>query len=109
MKHENDEFDWGIIINFKKQEASGGRGRGRGGHSNPSREPPQVIVEVLLHVAGGEDQPLKPCPHGASGEMEVVPVLSTLITKISSLRVHYPKDLRPSDNRKSVYKTLQVC
>ncbi|KAE8746496.1 hypothetical protein FOCC_FOCC006730 [Frankliniella occidentalis] len=107
IKHESDEFDWGIIINFKKQEAPSGRGRGRGGHSNPSRDPPQVIVEVLLHVSGEENQPPKPCPSGVTGDMEVVPVLSSLITKISSLRIHYPKDLRPPDNRKSVYKTLQ--
>ncbi|KAK3910367.1 Exosome RNA helicase MTR4 [Frankliniella fusca] len=107
IKHESDEFDWGIIINFKKQEAPSGRGRGRGGHANPSREPPQVIVEVLLHVSGEENQPPKPCPPGVTGDMEVVPVLSSLIAKISSLRIHYPKDLRPPDNRKSVYKTLQ--
>lgn len=105
IKHEEDEFDWGIIINFKKQEVS--NSRGRGGRSNPSRDPPQVIVEVLLHVSGEEGQPPKPCPPGTTGEMEVVPVLSTLISKISSLRIHYPKDLRPPDNRKSVYKTLQ--
>ncbi|XP_034239631.1 exosome RNA helicase MTR4 [Thrips palmi] len=107
IKHDNDEYDWGIIINFKKQDVQSGRGRGRGGHSNPSREPPQVIVEVLLHVSGEDDQPTKPCPAGATGDMEVVPVLSSLITKISSLRIHYPKDLRPPDNRKSVHKTLQ--
>lgn len=111
IKHDSDEYDWGIIINFKKQDApaSRGRGRGRGGHSNPARDPPQVIVEVLLHVSGESDQPPKPCPTGATGDMEVVPVLSTLINKISSLRIHYPKDLRPSDNRRSVLKTLQVC
>lgn len=38
--------------------------------------------------------------------MEVVPVVHTLIYRISSLRVFYPKDLRPADNRKSVLKTI---
>lgn len=38
--------------------------------------------------------------------MEVVPVLHTLIYQLSSLRVYYPKDLRPPDNRKSVLKTI---
>ena len=110
IKHESDEFDWGVILNFKKQDIGGGRGRGRGrgGHSNPARDPPKVVVEVLLHVLGEEDKPPKPCPPGTNGEMEVVPVLSSLITKISSLRIHVPKDLRPPDNKKSVYKTLQV-
>lgn len=36
----------------------------------------------------------------------MVPVLHTLINQISSLRVYYPKDLRPADNRKSVLKTI---
>lgn len=40
------------------------------------------------------------------GDVEVVPVLHTLIYQISSLRVYYPKDLRPPDNRKSVLKTI---
>ncbi|CAH2236387.1 jg10767 [Pararge aegeria aegeria] len=41
-----------------------------------------------------------------TGDVEVVPVLHTLIYQISSLRVYYPKDLRPPDNRKSVLKTI---
>lgn len=36
----------------------------------------------------------------------MVPVLNTLIYQISSLRVYYPKDLRPPDSRKSVLKTI---
>lgn len=36
----------------------------------------------------------------------MVPVLHTLIHQISSLRVYYPKDLRPADSRKSVLKTI---
>jgi len=68
----------------------------------------QLIVEVLLHVAESDSPFPKPCPPGQAGDMEVVPVLSSLISKISSLRVYYPKDLRPPDNRKSVLKTLQV-
>lgn len=41
-----------------------------------------------------------------TGDVEVVPVIHTLIYQISSLRVYYPKDLRPADNRKSVLKTI---
>lgn len=40
------------------------------------------------------------------GDVEVVPVVHNLVYKISSLRVYYPTDLRPSDNRKSVLKTV---
>lgn len=67
-----------------------------------------IVVDVLLHVSGesSEGNPL-PCGEGEAGDMEVVPVLQSLISQISSLRVFYPKDLRPSDNRKSVLKTIQ--
>lgn len=41
------------------------------------------------------------------GEMEVVPVVSKLITKISSIRVHCPDDLRPKDNRKTMLKIVK--
>lgn len=106
VKNEDDEFEWGIIINFKKEgEVTPGKKKG-----NPMNAP-TIIVDVLLHVAEGtggaaSGQP-KPCPEGETGEVEVVPVLHTLISKISSLRLYYPKDLRPPDNRKSVLKTIQ--
>lgn len=33
-------------------------------------------------------------------------MVHTLLSQLSSLRVYYPKDLRPSDNRKAVLKTI---
>lgn len=99
VQTETDEFDWGIIVNFKKQDSS----------SNPLKSETQVIVDILLHVNDSFEknaQP-KPCPKNEKGSVEVVPVLHTLISKISSLRVYFPNDLRPSDNRRSVLKTIQ--
>lgn len=67
-----------------------------------------TIVDILLHISSEstEGNPL-PCSDGEDGDMEVVPVLLPLISQVSSLRVFYPKDLRPADNRKSVLKTIQ--
>lgn len=97
MKNEKDTFDWGIIVNFKKKNPK-----------NPEKEKASIIVDVLLHVSKNstEAAPI-PCPDDEDGEVEVVPVLHTLISEISSLRLYYPKDLRPPDNRKSVLKTIQ--
>lgn len=39
--------------------------------------------------------------------MEIVPVVSKLIIKISSIRVHCPEDLRPKDNRKAMLKIIR--
>ncbi|XP_001600961.1 exosome RNA helicase MTR4 [Nasonia vitripennis] len=97
VKNEKESFDWGIIVNFKKKNPK-----------NPEKEKTSIIVDILLHVAKDSTEAApKPCPEGEEGEVEVVPVLHTLISQISSLRLYYPKDLRPADNRKSVLKTIQ--
>ena len=37
---------------------------------------------------------------------QVVPVLLSLVTNISSVRLYIPKDLRPPDNRMTVLKSV---
>ncbi|XP_069684431.1 exosome RNA helicase MTR4 isoform X2 [Periplaneta americana] len=103
VKNEDDEYDWGIIINFKKQTENSGNKR----NENPLKAAPSIIIDILLHISpGSSSQQPRPCPVGAQGDVEVVPVLHTLITHLSSIRIYYPKDLRPPDNRKSVLKTI---
>ncbi|XP_055381985.1 exosome RNA helicase MTR4 [Condylostylus longicornis] len=100
IKTELEEFDWGIVVNFKKQSDES---------KNPLTSEVNVIIDVLLHVAEGFDKEKepKPCHSGdKKGSMEVIPVLHKLVVKISSLRVHLPKDLRPADNRKSLIKII---
>ncbi|KAG8235609.1 hypothetical protein J437_LFUL014654, partial [Ladona fulva] len=108
IKNEDDDFDWGIVINFKKKVEKG-KGKSRDGGTAT------YVVDVLLHLAKGTGpgtqsaggiQP-RPAPTGETGEMEVVPVLLTLIHKISTVRLYFPNDLRPSDNRMSVLKAIQ--
>ena len=40
---------------------------------------------------------------------QIVPVMLHYLTKLSTVRLYLPKDLRPSDNRFSVGKSIQVC
>ncbi|XP_038207970.1 exosome RNA helicase MTR4 [Zerene cesonia] len=105
IKTEKYEYDWGIIVNFRHKTGKGKKGQ----DENPLTADTVILVDILLHVKKGKgDEPESnaPCPPGESGDVEVVPVLHTLIYQISSLRVYYPKDLRPSDSRKSVLKTI---
>ncbi|XP_072762709.1 exosome RNA helicase MTR4 [Anoplolepis gracilipes] len=97
VKNEFETFDWGIIVNFKKKNPK-----------NPVKDKTIIVVDVLLHISkdSKEGCPI-PCRKDEEGEMEVVPVLHNLISQISSLRLYYPKDLRPPDNRKSVLKTIR--
>lgn len=96
IKNDQETFEWGIIVNFRKRPPT-----------NP-KDSTVIIVDILLHLSKDsvEGNPI-PSRKNEEGEVEVVPVLHTLIYKISSLRVQYPSDLRPVDNRKSVLKTIK--
>jgi ATP-dependent RNA helicase DOB1 len=100
VKNDDEEFEWGMVVNFKKDT--------KDNKKNPLKSVTQVIVDVLLHVDEESEKEgiPKPCPPGKSGSVEVVPVLHTLISKISSLRLYVPKDLVPADNRRSILKTI---
>ncbi|KAI5644941.1 rRNA-processing arch domain-containing protein [Phthorimaea operculella] len=105
VKTEKHEYDWGIIVNFRHKTDK----KKRGQEVNPLDAEAVIIVDILLHVKKADDgdpESNVPCPPGEAGDVEVVPVLHTLIYQISSLRVYYPKDLRPADSRKSVLKTI---
>lgn len=101
VKTEEDEYDWGIIVNFKKDTKDNTK--------NPLKSVTRIVVDCLLHVDDDSEKEgiPKPCPSGKKGSVEVVPVVSGLITKVSSLRIYYPNDLRPSDNRRSVLNRIE--
>jgi ATP-dependent RNA helicase DOB1 len=101
VSEAQNEWGWGVVVNFQKKAGQDDRGMGSGGH---------YIVDVLLRCAPADPaQKLfkpKPCPPGQEGQIEVVPVLLPLIEAISSVRVYVPNDLRNVEARKSVGKTL---
>lgn len=92
QRENGEEFEWGMIVNFHKED---------NGERNPLRSEIITIVDILLHVDDDyeETKLAKPCPQNKQGSVVVVPVLHSLISRISSLRVYCPDDLRPADNR----------
>ncbi|KAF5303471.1 hypothetical protein FQA39_LY09934 [Lamprigera yunnana] len=106
IKTEQAEYDWGMIVNFKKISD-------RKGKANPLVAPTKVQVDILLHIIpskddGSNDGIPQPCPEGETGEVEVTAVCSTMITHISSVRLYCPNDLRTNDTRKGMLKALRV-
>lgn len=102
--NSEDDFGWGIVINYQKKTVT----------STDKNATATVIyvADVLLHVSTESAKTksttcLKPPPPGEKGEMQVVPIKLDLIRQFSSVRVYYPNDLRPLDNRMSVLKTLK--
>lgn len=79
----------------------------------------QYVVDVLLNCASGSTSPkeratttptpagILPCPSGQKGDPQVVAVLLSTLNSISHLRVHLPKDIRSSQARETVWKTIQ--
>ncbi|KAG1683081.1 Exosome RNA helicase MTR4 [Nymphon striatum] len=103
VKNGDTEFGWGIIVSYKKKETK---------NFNPAKQDPEYVVEALIYVAKGEDRnqltsDIKPCPEGEKGEMKVVPISLNCISQIGAVRVHYPRDLRPLDNRMSVLISIR--
>uniref|UniRef100_A0A8C1TPV3 Exosome RNA helicase MTR4 n=1 Tax=Cyprinus carpio TaxID=7962 RepID=A0A8C1TPV3_CYPCA len=104
VKKEDLDFGWGIVVNFHKKTNV----KAAGGDADPL-----FVVEVLLHcskdsVKNAATEAAKPPGPGEKGEMQVVPVILHLITSISSVRLYIPKDLRPYENRQSMFKSIQV-
>lgn len=101
IQYEEQEFDWGMIVNFKKDTGDDKK--------NPLKTETKLYIDVLLHLDGKQqdDDKIKPCPAGKRGEAEIIPCLSSLITKISSIRIHHSNDLRPKEQRLKVVKNIE--
>ncbi|XP_018335844.2 exosome RNA helicase MTR4 [Agrilus planipennis] len=112
IKIQDAEYDWGVIVNFKKITDNP---PGRKGKTNTLVT--KLQVDLLLHVISegkgdtdGDDTDNlipKPCSEDQSGEVEVVAVCSSLITHISSVRLYCPNDLRSRDSRKGMFKAVK--
>ncbi|XP_076463366.1 exosome RNA helicase MTR4-like [Babylonia areolata] len=103
VKNKEDDFGWGVVVNFQKKVDQSGATEETG---------PLYVVEVLLYLSRDSTRSrstahLKPCAKGEKGEMQVVPVLTKLIDSLSAIRLYIPSDLRSSEHRLSVLKSLQ--
>ncbi|KAG8195554.1 hypothetical protein JTE90_002180 [Oedothorax gibbosus] len=104
VKNGEDDFGWGIIINYQKKTMPADKGR---------EGSVFYVVDVLLHVSKESAETkvtssLKPPANGDKGVMQVVPIKLNLIQELSSVRACTPKDLRPLDNRMQVLKIIQT-
>ncbi|KAI5710130.1 hypothetical protein M8J75_005924 [Diaphorina citri] len=103
IKTEEAEFEWGIVVNFKKRNPKEERTR------NPAKESPSLVVDVLLllHKDSTEGKMIPGSLDDLSSVMEVTPVPNKFIANLSAVRINYPKDLRSSDSRMTVLKTIK--
>jgi ATP-dependent RNA helicase DOB1 len=110
VKYGEHDYGWGVVVTFAKRQPP------RGQKLEDLKPHHQYIVDCLLLLASGSsfgaqrDQELPPGvlpPTGSDkGKMEIVPCLLSCIQQIGHLRVFLPKDLKPSDQRNNVRKSL---
>eukprot|EP01100_Stratorugosa_tubuloviscum_P004671 TRINITY_DN2179_c0_g1_i1.p1 TRINITY_DN2179_c0_g1~~TRINITY_DN2179_c0_g1_i1.p1 ORF type:complete len:1067 (-),score=472.48 TRINITY_DN2179_c0_g1_i1:84-3284(-) len=94
VKDKDADWGWGIVINFEKKT---------------SEKNTLVLIDVLLNCLSGEtpNDPRKPCPPNQIGQVQILPISLNCVDQISSLRVYVPRDLRSSEQRQSVMKSLR--
>ena len=80
--------------------------------SNPMEEDSNYVIDVLIHVSTETSKSastlnLMPPAKNEKGVMVVAPIHPSLLQQISSVRIFIPQDLKPSDNRKAVLKSIE--
>ncbi|KAF9809026.1 hypothetical protein IEO21_07624 [Rhodonia placenta] len=116
VKYKELDFGWGVIANYQKRLPP--KNAPVADYSDiPPHE--QYIVDVVLYCTKDSALPkdrnvttatpdgVQPCPSGQKGEALAVPVLLSTLEAISKLRIHMPKDLRSTQARETVHKSIQ--
>ncbi|KAG0244204.1 ATP-dependent RNA helicase mtr4 [Actinomortierella wolfii] len=111
VSYEDQDFGWGIVVSFNKKLPTTIKGQPIDENAGPT-----YIVDVLLYCQAntvvtpglnGLATGIKAAKPGEKGEMVVVPILLSCLEAIGAPRIFLPKDLRSSDARHTVYKSVQ--
>ncbi|KAI9505900.1 rRNA-processing arch domain-containing protein [Coemansia spiralis] len=107
------DFGWGCVTFFQRKAKDA---KGKREESKEEEGADGYIVDVLLHCRRADpsvqrklearDMAIVPCDINAEGETMVVPVLLSCIDRISTVRVHMPKDLKSSAELRDMRKRL---
>lgn len=115
------DWGWGVVLNYQYRSGNDA-GKDAAKNGTPAKkdvkkdtsDPTKYIVDVMLFCAPlqkGEKRATtvpQPASHtDTKGEPLVIPVLLNLVSEISQLKLHMPKDLRNEENRRQVWKALQ--
>ena len=99
IKHNADDFGWGVLVSFQKKT-----------QRTKTTQETFFILDMLLYCAKSKASSIdivpKPCPVGEKGQMNIIPVVLESVDAVSKVRVYVPKDLKSSENRQSVFKTI---
>ncbi|KAJ2701862.1 ATP-dependent RNA helicase mtr4 [Coemansia sp. IMI 203386] len=118
------DFGWGCVVFFQRNATNDSKNSRKNPRATEDKPlgPDDYIVDVLLHCKRADsdatrrlqatstvdgDLAVVPCDiNDASGHTIVVPVLLSAINRLSTVRVHMPKDLRSSSERRDMRKRI---
>lgn len=119
-------WGWGVLLSFKKSERDKGFGDTGGAVAGKS-EGDVYMCDVLLPCAASKSvttatgqqiavadafssssSSFQPPREGEKSEFQTVQVPHVLLKSLSSVRIHIPSDLRGSEARRGVGKTMEV-
>lgn len=126
----NTDWGYGIVLNYQyRSNASDSKDSSNSGNNSKdsknsksssssnakdTRDPTKYIVDVILLCAPlkqGEKRattvPTPAIPGDSKAEPLAIPVLLNLVSELSQVKLHLPKDLRSDENRRQAWKTLQ--
>ncbi|KAJ2857986.1 ATP-dependent RNA helicase mtr4 [Coemansia erecta] len=124
VRTEGLDFGWGCVVFFQRKATEGARRKNPRAEQAADAQPgaDDYIVDVLLHCRRAPDGAHRrleatssvdgaisvvPCDiTDTSGDTIVVPVLLSAIDRLSSVRVHMPKDLRAASERRDMRKRI---
>lgn len=112
IKHKNLDFGWGVVVNYKERKFQNQQNQPQ----EPAIDHHRYVLDVLLKVPDGtsvgtktfQDLPsgVVPAVEGEKSRVEVIPVMLNCVQRIGHMRVHLPKDLKSTDARNSIKKTM---
>jgi ATP-dependent RNA helicase DOB1 len=100
------DFGWGVIVNFHKTRPKTGTSAT---DLTSITQEPGYVVDILLHCAPGTENGSKspqPCAFTEKGDFVVIPCLLSVLDGISSVRLYTPKDIKSTESRQQLWKTL---
>ncbi|CAG9760970.1 unnamed protein product [Ceutorhynchus assimilis] len=101
--HENVHYNWGLVVNFKKQTSTKTTTIDGKRVSKPCTT---IQLHVLLNIPEDKSS-TKPCGNDEKSTPEVISVDSKDVTHISEARLHCPDDVRPLPVRKALMRSIK--
>ena len=106
------DFGWGVIINVHKKSRGGFKAQGTPEDNNntaPNSNGTYYVIDVLGKVHKDKETgftAIKPAMKDGPSRPQIFPVELSVLDGLSTIRLHLPKDVRPTDAQLVILKSI---